>query len=299
MELPAHFNPGRRNGVIFHSVAMFLLSLGGGLSLWYALQQEARSDIITFILVSLLLLAPLPFIVYRGYSLLQARYTLERDGLRLRWGLRAEDIPLPDVEWIRPADEMGYRLRMPLIRWPGAISGTRDVEGLGPVEFLASDSRTMLLVATPDKVYAISPADLNTFQRTFQRTMEMGSLSPLTSYSTRPVAFLQQVWFDRAARPLIFTGLLLTIILFAAVGMLIANRTTLPLGYNMEGQPLTPGPAEYILLLPILSGLIFVGDLFIGMFLYRRINLRPVAYVLWGGGVITPILLLVATYFLL
>lgn len=298
MELPAHFRPVRRNGVIFHSIALFILSLGGGLSLWYALQQEARADIIIFILISLLLLAPLPIIIYRGYGLLQARYTLDRDGLRLRWGLRAEDIPLPDIEWIRPADEMGYRLQMPLIRWPGAISGTRDVEGLGPVEFLASDSHTMLLVATPEKVYAISPADINTFQRTFQRTIEMGSLSPLTSYSSRPVAFLQQIWFDRAARPLILTGLLLTTTLFAAVGLLVANRTTLPLGYNMEGQPLPPGPAEYVLLLPTLAGLIFASDLFIGMFFYRLINLRPVAYVLWGGGVITPLLLLVATYFL-
>ncbi|MCJ7623450.1 MAG: PH domain-containing protein [Anaerolineaceae bacterium] len=299
MELPAHFIPPRRNGVIFHSITLFILSLCGGLSLWYALQQEARSDIITFILVSLLLLVPVPIILYRGYGLLQARYTLERDGLRLRWGLRAEDIPLPDIEWIRPADDMGYRLQMPLIRWPGAISGIRNVEGLGPVEFLASDAQSMLLVATPEKVYAISPADINAFQRTFQRTIEMGSLSPLTSYSSRPVAFLQQIWLDRAARSLVLIGFLLTIILLAADGLLIANRTTLSLGYNIEGEPLPPGPAEYVLLLPILAAFIYVGDLFMGMYFYGRINLRPVAYVLWGGAVITPILLLVATYFLI
>ena len=299
MKLPAHFYPSRQKGVIFHTLSFFLLSLGGGLCLWYALQQDARQEIVTFILIAIILLAPLPIIAYQGYALFRARYTLERDGLRMRWGLRSIDIPLPDVEWIRPADEMGYRLNMPIIRWPGAILGMRYIDGLGEVEFLASDPDTMVLVATPEKVYVISPADSIAFQRTFQRTIEMGSLSPLASYSSRPVAFIQQIWFDRSARSMIIIGFLLTAILFIAVGLLIFGRTTLPVGFDSQGHQLPPGPAEYVLLLPILNSVTFFGDLFTGLFFYRRTDLRPIAYVLWAGGVITPILLLIAVYYLL
>jgi len=44
-------------------------------------------------------------------------------GLRLRWGLRAEDIPLPEIEWIRPASDLGFHLPKPFLSMPGALLG--------------------------------------------------------------------------------------------------------------------------------------------------------------------------------
>jgi hypothetical protein len=273
--------------------------VGGGISLYLAPQQPDQNKFILLALLSLVLLAPIPLVLYRGYSLLQARYVLERDGLRLRWGLRAEDIPLPDVEWIRPANEMGYSLRFPLLHWPGSIYGTRIVEGLGPVEYIASEKHNLLLIATPQKVYAISPEDLRTFLTTFQRTAELGSLSPLQSYSVRPAMFLKQVWSDRLIRYAAVTSLVLVALLFVAASMLISIRPELSLGYNVDGLPLEAGPSIHILLLPILASFVYVLSITLGLFFYRQVENRPVAYVLFAGNLVTPILLFIATFLLL
>jgi hypothetical protein len=271
---------------------------GGGICLYLA-PQQAQDRFILLAVLSLVLLTPIPLILYRAYALLQARYILERDGLRLRWGLRAEDIPLPDIEWIRPANEMGYSLRYPFFHWPGSIYGTRNVEGLGLVEYIASEKRNLLLIATPQKVYAISPEDLRVFMNAFQRTAEMGSLSPLSSYSVRPVMFLKQVWSDRLIRYTAVASLVLLALLFVAASMLMSMKPELPLGYDIQGLPLEAGPSIRILLLPILASFVYILSISTGLFFYRQVKDKPVAYVLFAGNLVTPVLLFIAIIFLL
>jgi len=232
--------------------------------------------------------------LYRGFALVQSGYTLDRDGLRLRWGLRGEDIPLPQIEWVRPAAELGFRLPLPFFQWPGAVVGKRKVEGLGEVEFLASDVRLLLLVATPQKIYAISPADGRAFIRSFRQIIELGSLTPLPSYSVLPAAFLQKVWQDRPARWLTLAGLALTGVLFILAGLIIPTRATISLGYDALRQPLDPVSADRLLLLPLLGAAAYVVDLFTGLLFYRRDDQRPLSYLLWGSSVLTPLLLFLA-----
>lgn len=292
MEFPARFLPPRRSGLIFHGILLILLAAGGGFSLWYALQGNEGANIIAWFLVSILLLLPIPFLLYRSYALLQARYMLDRDGLRVRWGLRSEDIAMPDVEWIRPANELGYRLRLPLLRWPGFVLGRRSTEGLGVVEFIASETGSLQLIATPEKVYAVSPTDTRAFLNAFQRAVELGSLAPIHSSSVTPVAFLRRIWEDRLARLLVFFGLVATGTLALITSALVASNPLLSLGYTPEGQPVPPGPSQYVLLLPILGAIAYVMNLLGGMFFYRRSDsTHIIAYMLWGAGVFTPVLL--------
>jgi hypothetical protein len=293
MNLPATFAPLRRTGLIFHGALILLLAGLGSISLNMSLQQENTTTILVWMLLALALLAPLPLLLYRGYSLLQAHYTLERDGVRIRWGLRVEDMPLSDIDWVRPASEMGFPLPLPVLNWPGAILGVRTVEGLGEVEFIASERENMLLLATSERVLAISPADPRGFQRTFQRTVEMGSLSPITSYSLKPAAFWTQVWNDRLARILFISGLALNAVLLIAAVLLITSHPILPLGFDSSGQPRTPGPSERLLLLPFLSTLAFIFDLLTGMFFYRRQNFKIMAYFMWVSLLIPPALLII------
>lgn len=287
------FFPSRRSGLIFQGILLAFLGGGGGLAFAASLQQGIGSDLIFYLVLSVLLLLPTPLIIYHVYALLQASYTLDRDGLRIRWGLRAEDIPLPQIEWIRPADEMGFPLRMPLTATPGAFLGTTHVEGLGSIEFIGSDTRTLLLVATPKKVFAISPANPKAFVRSFRQYIELGSLSPLSSFSTRPVAFLGRVWGDRLARAMLGGGFMLTAALFVLIALRIPTLQSVSLGFYASALPPEPGPPESLLLLAVLGGFAFALDLVSGLFFYRFEDSRPVAYLMWGAGVAAPFLLLV------
>jgi hypothetical protein len=288
--MDTHFPPSRRRGNIFLGVLLALLVGGSALFFLAALQQDAGSSLALYLVISVLLIAPVPWMIYRLYALNQAFYTLERDGLRIRWGLRAEDIPLPSIEWVRPADELGFALRLPLGGMPGAYLGVVRVEGLGVVEFIASDLRRMLLVATPDKVYVISPQDPKAFVRAFRRVIELGSLSPLASLSLRPVAFVGRVWVDLPARLMLLAGGLITLGLAVLVLLRIPGLPAVSLGFDVQRRPLPPGPPESLLLLLVLGGFAYVLNLLAGVYFYRHDPTRPIAYLLWGAGVAAPLL---------
>ena len=298
MDLQTRFRPPRRAGVLFNLAGFVILGGAAALVFLQVYQQGSGAEFVFGLLLAGLLVLPLPLIAYRAYALFQGEYILDRDGLRLRWGLRWEDIPLPDIEWVRPANELGFRLPLPFLQWPGAILGTRRVEGLGMVEFVAGDFKSLLLVATPHKVYAITPADGRSFLRTFRQIVELGSLTPITSLSVRPVVFYQQVWNDRLGRGLLLGGLALTLLLFVMAGLVIPGRTSVSLGYDPQRQPLEPISAERLLLLPVLSGLAYAVDTIVGLFFYRKVEQHPAAYVVWASSLITPFMLLLAILFM-
>ncbi|HSV86919.1 MAG TPA: PH domain-containing protein [Levilinea sp.] len=296
--LPTDFPPPRRTGVILQTALALVSGFASGAAIWAAIQQPAGIEFVLLLLLSLVFLFPLGIFLYRAYALLGSSYTLDRDGLRLRWGLRAEDIPLPQIEWVRPASDMGFRMPLPFGALPGGILGTHIVEGLGPVEYIASDNRKLLLIAIPEKIFAISPDHPNAFSRTFQRTIELGSLSPMPSRSALPATFIRRVYSDRAARMLILSGLALTVILFVGVSLLIPTLTEVVVAFDNQGQPLDTTTPRWLLLLPVLATFIYVADLTGGLFFFRNPHTQPVAYLLWSGGIIAPLLLMAALIFM-
>lgn len=299
MDASLTFRPPLRRGVIFHAGLVLIFGGAGGYSLLLGQSEGGNAYFVLLLIIAILLFIPIPILVYRGYALLQAAYILEREGLRIRWGLRVEDIPLPDVEWVRPAAELGFDLPLPFLRTPGAILGTRNVEGLGVVEFLAADADRILLVATPQRVFAISPSDPGSFQKAFQRSMELGSLTPLLAYSSRPAAFLASVWEDHTARGLMLAGLLFTLGLYVLVGVLIPGRENVALGFYSDGSVIAFGQPSRLLLLPVLASFTFVADFIGGLFFYRRQGTRAIAYILWASTLLTPLLMAIAIIFLI
>lgn len=296
MELPALFTPPRRYGLIFLSLVTLILTGAGGLSIALSTSQQEQSRFTGLLLFGVILLVPVPLILYALYSLLRGQYILEREGLRLRWGLRAEDIPMSHIEWVRPMKGLGFRVPLPLLRFPGAVLGNVYSHELGAIEFLASDPDSILLIATPEKIYAISPENVSAFMRAYRYVAELGSLQPISSQSIRPMVFLAHIWQDQIARRLILTGGGLFLALLVSSGIAILTRATVPLGYSPQGASLAPVPSIQILLLPVL-GLLFLGtDWIIGVYFYRQERTLPAAYLLWGSGAVTLLLFVLATW---
>lgn len=289
------FSPPQRRGLLLLGLLALLFGTGSAAVLFFGLRQQPASGTYLLMLgLSVVLFLPLPLILYLAYALLRASYRLERDGLRLRWGLRAEDIPLPEVEWVRRAEDLAFDLPRPRFSWPGAVLGTVNARDLGTIEYMASTAQSLVLVATTRRIYAISPEEQATFLRAFRSAMEMGSITPISSATVLPAAYITSVWRNRLARILLSAGLIASILVFVMAGLAISTNAQLPLGFDPQGQPLEAGPAQYILLLPVLTTFAFVIDLTTGLYLYQREARRVLAYIVWASSTLTATLFLLA-----
>ena len=293
-----HFPPTKQFGLILHGFMILLLA---GASIWgFANLTNAQVGpmFVSYLLTGLITFAPIPFLGYRAYALFKADYYIDRDSLAILWGLRVEDIPLTDIEWVRPASDLTHPLALPRFRLPGAVLGTRRHPDLGAVEFIASSARNLILIATSKHVFAISPRDAASLVRTFARATEMGSLTPAEPKSVYPSFVITQAWESRYARFLWLTGILLNLGLVAWVGFLIPSLPQVPFGFNALGVPNMTAPSIRLILLPLLSALMFITGLFSGLYLYRWEKERPLAFIIWLSSTLCPLLFLVAVFFL-
>jgi hypothetical protein len=289
------FTPPRTTGILLHSGLILILAAAGAFSFYQATQDPSGVNFLRDMLIALVLFAPLPLLAYRVYALVNAVYVLRREGLMIRWGLRREDIPLASIEWMRPASEIGFRLPQPWLRWPGAVIGRRMVAELGQVEYLSGDVKHMILVATPGRVFAVSPENVKGFMATFQRMNELGSLTRLDAQSVYPSVFIGRVWEDPVGRWLIAGSFGIGLVLLAGVSIAVPGLAEIH-----WVEPGTTAPGERLLLLPVLNGLIWLLNLAIGTLLYRRgEHLQIAAYLLWGTSALTGLLLSIGSLLLI
>jgi hypothetical protein len=288
------FHPPRNPGLILHVVLFLLLTAGIVVLMFQIFTRPVGWPLALYLIGSLLLIALLPFIAYRGYALLHGSYTIERDGLRVRWGLRSEDVPLTEVMWVREAADLVLPLRLPRFSMPGAILGESQHAEIGQLEFIASDASSLVIISTFNKTLILSPEDPADFTRRFQRIIEMGSLAPITAHTAVPAAFFNQVFKDRLGRVLVPASAALAILLLLVTSLLIPFRAQVSLGYDRLGQPLDAVPSSRLLLLPVIGLVMNLLDLIGGFYTYRRPESRVTAYFLWAAGIVTSILLLIA-----
>jgi hypothetical protein len=293
-----HFPPAKQLGLILHGVLILLLAAASILAFVSLANAQMGPIFVIYLLVGILSFVPIPFLGYRAYSLFKADYYIDRDSLAILWGLRVEDIPLTDIEWVRPASDLTNPLSLPPIRLPGAVLGTRRHPDLGAVEFIASSAKNLILIATSKHVFAISPRDAAALVRTFARATELGSLTPTEAKSVYPSFVITRAWESPLARFLWMTGLLLNLGLVGWVGFLIPSLSQVPFGFDASGVPGEPVSSVRLILLPLLSALMFITGLLAGLYLYRWDRERPLAFIIWLSSTLCALLFLVAVLFL-
>jgi hypothetical protein len=288
------FLPARRRGLVIHGGIILALSLISIAGFSFLSRAEVGLGFVIWLLVSLLAFAPLPFFGYRAYALLRAKYVLDRDSLAITWGLRIEDIPLNDIEWIRPINDLTNPLRLPGFSLPGAIVGVRRHPDLGLIEFLASESKNILLVATAKRIFAISPKDPSALAQAFARATELGSLTPAEPKSVYPSFIVGHAWGNSIARFLWLSGLIVNIGLFIWVSILIPAVARVVLGF--QGEPV---PSVQLIILPVMSLLLFIGGWLAGLYFYRWEKERLLAFIIWGSGTVMSLFFLPAVFFVI
>ena len=293
-----HFPPPKRFGLVLHAIIVLIL---GGVSV-FGISNLNRAQVgpsfVTSLLVALLAFSMIPFFGYRAYALLRADYYIDRDSLAILWGLRVEDIPLTDIEWVRLSSDLTRPLAYPSFRLPGAVLGTRRHPDLGLVEFIASDTRNIILIATSKRVFAISPRNASALVRTFARATEMGSLIPAEPKSVYPSFVITQAWERPVARFLWMSGFLLNLGLIIWVSVLIPSITQVPLGFTAFGTPKNIFPSVRLILLPLLSMVMYALGITAGLYFYRWEKQRPLAFLVWASSSLCAVLFLMAVLFI-
>ncbi len=294
-----HFPPPKRRGLIVHGVIILVLAaiaIAGFVSLS---QAEVGLVFLISLLVAFAAFIPLPFLAYRMYSLLRADYFMDRDSLAISWGLRVEDIPLTDIEWIRPAEDLTNPLSLPALPLPGGLLGVRRHPDLGTVEFLASDVKKLLLVATAKRVFVISPEDPAALAQTFARTIELGSITPAEAKSVYPSFVVTQAWESGLARYLWLTALFLNLGLFVWASLIIPTTPKVALGPQFAGSELATVPSSQLIIFPVASLLLSVAGWVAGLYFYRWDKERVLAFIIWGSSTLTGLLFLMAVLFII
>ena len=293
-----NYPPPRRNGQNLHISLILVLAVIVAALAVLASRQAFGPLMVALIALAVLVFLPIPILVYRLYSLIRAGYSLDREQLTLTWGLRIEQIPVSDIEWVRPLSAFPQPFPMPFLRLPGSILGVRNHPDLAVVEFLASEEESLLLVATSRRVFAISPAAPADFLKDVQHAIEAGSLSPALPKSVYPSFIVGQAWDSSLARYLWLAGLFVNIGLLGWVVLLSPSLGKVPLGFLPSGTPRPPSPGLALILLPILSLLFYLAGWLTGVFYYRHEERRPMAYILWAGGLVSSLLFLLAVLFI-
>lgn len=293
-----HFPPAKRFGLLFHMIIIAILTIVSVYGFTNLSRSPVGPPFVMYLLMALLAFVPIPFLGYRAYALLRADYYIDRDSLAMLWGLRIEDIPLTDIEWVRPASDLTRPLSLPRFRLPGAVLGTRRHLDLGLVEFIASSSRNLILIATSNRVFAISPQTAAGLVQTFARATEMGSLTPTEAKSVYPSFLITQAWESPVARFVWMSGILLNLGLIGWVGILIPSLSKIPFGFDPFGVPNQTASSSQLILLPLVSTLLFIIGLTAGLYFYRWERQRPLAFIVWASSTLCAFLFLMAVLFL-
>ena len=304
------FSPPQRTGIFINLFILLILGGGGVWSVLQASRTEVGTSFLLYLLIGLLGISFTPVFAYRLRALRGAFYEVKRDGIRLKWGLRAEDIPMDKVLWVNHAHDMEPAVPLPLLYWPGSVLGTRRTKEGIVVEFFASRASSLILVATNERVFAISPEDPEAFLATFESLAQLGSLAPLPTKSIYPSFLMARVWKDRAARVLLLSGLTSSLALLIWVSLVIPMYSQVPLDLMPQSRPVDFVPSIQLLLLPALNGVFLGADILLGLFFYRQAEPQPssraeesgqswgktLAYLLWGSGFLASLLFLGAVF---
>ena len=291
------FPPAKRLGLLFHGLLIVVLVAVSAWGFWRLAATAVGPAFVFYLLIGIIAFAPIPFLGYRAYALYRALYKLDRDTLELRWGLRNEIIPIADIEWVRPVEDLTSPLAPPAVPMPGAVLGLMRHADLGVVEFIASRLRGLLLVGTPKRVYAISPARPADFLDTFARAVELGSLGEARSRSLYPSSVFAHAWSSGPVRFVWLATLFLNLGLAAWVSLLIPSSPVFALGFRPDRSP-DSVPSAQLIILPLISTMLSLTGWISGLFFFRLLKRQAIAFVLWGAGALSSLLFLLAVLFI-
>ncbi len=299
MEEKRVYYPPKRIGTIVHLLLILLFSSGGAWGIWGTSNVQVALQLLPYLTLILLFLITVPFLIYRLYALHRSKYGLERGGIQLQWGWRSENIPMDQVKWVHKATDLEIPPQPPFVRWPGSVIGFRRLKKSPSVEFMASRERELVIIAVGEGYFAISPLHVEDFINSYHSLTELGSLSLLSTESSRPALLLTELSSRKPVLWIFLAGAVLSITLLIWTLLVIPSRDKVSLGFTPGGTAHESLESIRLILFPIINTTAYLGNLVLGLFLFRNEENRVLAYILWGGSLLIAIIFHIGMLFIL
>ena len=190
---------------------------------------------------------PVLLLVFQLFQIARSSYVANREGLTINWGFQKMVIPIQEIEWIRPYDQMGYSIPLPFLGKIGIFSGRLFLENLGDILFFASSLKDAFLVGTTQEVLFLSPANPQAFEKGIQEAVYKGSITPLERKDIQIASPTREIH----SHPQLYIPLGLSILF--SVGLFILFGFTLNLKDSIQVGFVRFDPAAGVVLLPIIS----------------------------------------------
>ncbi len=287
------YEPPRRLSLILNLGIAFLALVGALLLLIVGSGNDARALNLSLLVLAVPLLAVFVFFVFRVFLILTTRYLLSRSSLELRWGFRREIIPLDGVEWAHPVSDFETPMPLPGFLLPFQYYGSRNIRGLGVVEFAATDRHNLVLIRADERHFVISPADAHAFAREIESLSGLGAAEAVEPVSQNARSLLGEILQDGMARKLFVAGLIGTLVLAGVTIALSATRQ------SVTWITLELVPSNRLLLLLLVGALDWLLNTFLGGYFYlRRLLEKRWVFLFWSWSAVISLILATAAVFM-
>ncbi len=272
-------------GLLLIAAILFLLITGsttveGGLA-------------IGLVVIGILLLVPLGLIIYRIFTIITTVYTLNRDFLEVKWGLRRDLIPMREIDWVHQSSDFETPLLVGLSTILGSYYGEIDIKGLGKTLFVATSPDQMILIKLSQAYLVISPSEPQDFTQTYKQLAQLGSLQLVQPQSENLRMLWQRVIDDKLAKRFL-TGGAISLGLLIIISVLFVTLHPQVVWVSLEVVPST-----HLLLLAMLGLLFTLFDTLLGLFLYLQERAgRDVVYLIWLWSILVNLVLTAAVIFI-
>lgn len=279
--------PTRRTIINLLVLCLFLAGISAGLFLVTNTLSNPGFRILMRI-VALLFLIPFLLLIVQIVRVLRSSYRIDREGLTIRWGFQKMVIPMQEIEWIRPVDQMGYNIPLPASARFGLFYGKTHLPDLGEILFFATQQQDAFLIGTTQEVIFLSPQDAGAFQKGLQESVYLGSITPRERKSIRVDSPFLTIRTNLRLYLPVIVSFLLTFGLFVLYGFTVNTREAIQIG------PVLFESTGNLIIIPILAMLVNILDGILTPFLFKQENLRPYAFLTAYSGLLMTMLLVIS-----
>lgn len=276
--------PKKRTILNLLVLCIFLIGIGAGSFIIGGTLSNTGFRILVYI-IGIIFLLPSFIFLFLIFQISRSRYMIDREGLTIQWGFQKMVIPIQEIEWIRPYDQMGYTIPTPGLARLGVFSGKIRSSDLGEVLFFATRQQDAFLIGTTQEVLFLSPSDAQAFQKGVQEAVYLGSITPRERKVINLESPIRTIRSNFSLYLPLGIGLLLNLLLFIAYGFITTQAATFQVGQVFFD------PSSGLVIIPMISSFSSVLSIILSLRLYKDNELKLYAYILAYSSCLLPTLL--------